>query len=175
MDSLGTLADATEKVLRDVRQCLDVIQRLSRKPFDTPGEGVAVLRTLRNETYEDLNQIQHEYMILVAARWLVTSDACPPTTTWSWNPRQTGTSAEPDLQGCHEGVVILSAEITTSARPIGVIDTRMGRTLEKLSELPGTLYYFVCSEAMRQRATTKTRKAGWPIRVVLLDGEAPIP
>lgn len=168
MELLGTISEATAKVLKDVRRCVATIQALSAEPFETATSGVAVLQRLRSETYEDLNQIQHEHLIVLAAEWLVTEHVCPPTTEWSWNPRQTGTNAEPDLQGRNNGAVILSAEITTSATPDGVIDTRMRKTLKKLSGSDGMKYYFVRTESMCRRANTKVSKAGWSIQVVLL-------
>ncbi len=172
MELLGTINEATDKVLNDVRRCVATIQALSAEPFETPEAGVSVLQRLRSETYEDLNQIQHEHLIVRAAEWLVTEHVCPPTTEWFWNPRQTGTKAEPDLHGRHNGAVILSAEITTSAKPDGVIDTRMSKTLKKLSGFDGMKYYFVRTESMCRRANTKVSKAGWSVQVVLLPVEA---
>jgi hypothetical protein len=144
MEQLGTVSDATDNVLRDLRRCLTTVQCLAAQPFETPEAGVSVLRRIRSEAYEDLNQIQHEHFTLLAAQWLMANRRCPPTTEWSWNPRQTGTAEEPDLQGRHNGAVILSADITTSAKPARVIDTRMSRTLNKLSGTEGVKYYFVC-------------------------------
>jgi hypothetical protein len=63
---------------------------------------------------------------------------------------------------------VILAEITTSDRPVGVIDGRMRRTLEKLSRMQGSRYYFVRTEKMEQRALTKVRKASWAITVVRL-------
>jgi hypothetical protein len=168
MERLGTFTDASAKVLADVRRCLTTIQGLSALPFETPEAGVAILQRLRSETYEDLNQIQHEHLIVRAALWLIAGNICPLTTEWFWNPRQTGDDQEPDLQGLDQGAVIVSAEITTSAKPDGVIDTRMRNTLRKLSATPGAKYYFVRTESMRNRAFTKVDRAGWTIQVVLL-------
>jgi hypothetical protein len=170
MEALGTLHDATNKVLMDLRRCLSTIQRLAAQPFDTPDAGVQVLTSIRSETYEDINQIQHEYFILLAAQWLLDEGGCPAATMWSWNPRQTGTLGEPDLQGRHNEIIVVSAEITTSAKPVGVIDARMAKILKKLSLTEGAKYYFVCTERMRRRASTKLAKAGWLIQVVLLPG-----
>lgn len=170
MDSIGTIRDASDKVLKDARRCLTTVRRLAAGHFKTAEAGVAVLRRLRCETYEDVNQIQHEHSILQAAQWLVENRQCPLSTSWSWNPRQTGTAVEPDLQGRHRGVVVISAEVTTSERPVGVIDTRMRKVLGKLSGAAGKKYYFVCSETMRKRARTKVAKAGWSITVVFLSG-----
>ena len=169
MEPLGTIEEAEEKVLSDVHRCLSRIKQLAVQPFETAGSGVSILRRIRSETYEDLNQIQHEYFVLRAAQWLLTNRVCEQGTMWWWNPRQTGTSREPDLQGRrHNGDVVLAAEITTSESSEGKIDTRMRITLTKLSEMEGARYYFVCTDSMRQRANTKVARAGWPITVVMI-------
>ena len=175
MEPIGTARDATDKVLKDLQRCLATVRLLAASTFETPEAGIAVLRKLRRETYEDINQIQHEHSILLAAQWLIENGKCSRTTEWSWNPRQTGTATEPDLQGHDKGSVVVSAEITTSERPVGVIDTRMGKTLGKLSAMAGERYYFVCSERMLNRAQTKVAKAGWPITVVLLSETRHVP
>lgn len=168
MDRLGTFADASNKVLADIQRCIARVQALSAQPFETASAGVGVLQALRRETYEDLNQIQHEHLILRAAQWLLAENICRTDTEWFWNPRQTGNHEEPDLRGVEGAQVVVSAEITTSERPQGVIDTRMQRTLAKLARTEGAKFYFVCTEAMRQRASIKIAKAGWPIQAVAL-------
>jgi hypothetical protein len=168
MDRLGTFADARIKVLADVKRLLGGAQRVLAAPIEGVEAGIAVLRQLREEVYEDLNQIQHEFMIVCAAEWLVAQDRCPVQTLWYWNPRQTGPVNEPDLQGEHDGRVIVSAEITTSVEPKGLIDSRMRDTLQKLSSMPGELFYFTASEAMCRRARTKIRAGGWRIESVEL-------
>jgi hypothetical protein len=129
---------------------------------------VSILDRLRKETYEDLNQIQHEHLILRAAEWLLSEKLCPPATVWLWNPRQTGDHQEPDLRGIHNTKIVVSGEITTSESPNGVIDTRMRQTLSKLSAMAGVKYYFVRTEPMRKRARTKIAKNAWLIQVVKL-------
>lgn len=114
------------------------------------------------------HQIQHEHMILLAADWLIREGRCDARTEWSWNPRQTGDNTEPDLRGCLDGAITVSAEITTSKKPDGVIATRMAGTLQKLSQMQGALFYFVRTDSMSNRARTKTKKAQWPIEVVRL-------
>lgn len=165
---LGNIETANLKVLEDLHRWLATIQELARQLFETPDAGVSILRRIRSETSEDLNQIQHEHSILLAARWLLQTGICRDDTEWFWNPRQTGLVEEPDLQGRDNGETIIFAEITTSAKPIGVIDARMRRTLNKLSTMAGRRYYFVCTDSMRQRANTKVSRAEWQIEVVLL-------
>ena len=168
MERLGTFESAKSKVLADIRQCIATVKTFSAQPFETAEDGVCILRNLRNETYEDLNQIQHEHLIVQAAQWLITEGACPASTEWYWNPRQTGDHQEPDLRGVHESAIIISAEITTSENPAGIIDSRMRNTLAKLARAEGNKYYFVRTEQMRQRASTKIAKSGWPIKAIKL-------
>jgi len=84
---------------------------------------------------------------------------------WYWNPRQTGSAKEPDLQGKVAGRIAVSAEITASERPIGSIDQRMSTTLQKLSKMEGRLIYFVSTETMEKWARTKVSEAGYQIEV----------
>jgi hypothetical protein len=63
------------------------------------------------------------------------------------------------------GEIVLSAEVTTSERPVGIIDTRIRDTLAKLSTMPGRRFYFVRTDTMGQRAMTKVEKGGFPIEV----------
>jgi hypothetical protein len=152
----------------DIKLLLMRIQSVAGAPFEQVDQGIAILKRLRAETYEDLNQIQHEYMILCAAQWLILQGRCPAETVWFWSPRQTGGADEPDLRGEYSGQVVLSAEITTSMEPKGMIDSRMRRTLEKLSKMAGQRFYFTASPAMCQRAQTKIGKGGWQIEAVYL-------
>lgn len=173
MQRLGTFEEARSKVLTDVRQCIARVQRISSEPFDDPDTAVTILQRLRGETYEDLNQIQHEHLILCAVDWLLTQRICPSDTQWYWNPRQTGDNAQPDLVGKRHGASLVSAEITTSANPEGKIDTRMRNTLAKLAQQSGRLFYFVRTNAMAIRANTKIRKGGWDIEVVRIHLHGP--
>jgi len=168
MQRLGTIEEAKAKILDDARRCMERIRSIAEVSFETPDDAVRVLQRVRAETYEDLNQIQHEHLIVCAAEWLMTRSICAPDTQWYWNPRQTGDNTEPDLAGIANGTTVVSAEITTSAKPDGVIDTRMRNTLEKLTQQPGQLFYFVRTQSMATRARTKVRKAGWSIQVTQL-------
>lgn len=162
------LDTAEEKVLGDVRRCLAKLRALLSTSAETAEAGVAALSKLRAEGYEELNQIQHEYAALCAVRWLAAQARAPEGTRWEWNPRQTGDATEPDIRGVVNGRVVISGEVTTSARPIGVIDRRMQSTLEKLAGMEGARFYFVLSDRMRMRAETKVRKAGHDLVVVRL-------
>lgn len=168
MERLGTFPNARAKALSDIRMLLTRIQTIAAVEIDEVAKGIDVLKRLRAETYEDLNQIQHEYMILCAAQWLIDQHRCPSDTIWFWNPRQTGGADEPDLRGERGGTAIVSAEITTSTEPKGMIDSRMRKTLGKLSKMAGQKFYFTASPAMCQRAQTKIGKDGWHIEAVSL-------
>jgi hypothetical protein len=162
------LEAAQEKVLGDVRRYLAELRALLPVSVETVEGGVATLSSLRRASYEDLNQIQHEYAALCAVRWLVAEGHAPAGTSWEWNPRQTGDATEPDIRGVLEGRVLISGEVTTSARAIGMVDKRMRSTLAKLGEMEGGRFYFVLSEHMKKRAETKVQKAGHEIVVVQL-------
>jgi hypothetical protein len=158
---------AEAKILADTRAVLSTIKRLSGQQVDNVQLGIAQLRIIRSSVYEDINQIQHEYLILQALRWLL-QNGFASEITWEWNPRQTGTANEPDLRGNSIGTVLISAEASASEKPVGVIDSRMKVTLHKLSQMAGQKYYFVCSDEMACRARTKIAKQSWPITVVRL-------
>lgn len=168
MEKLGTFSKTHKKVLSDAQNALGALQKLSSRQCKTVEEAIGILDQLRKETYEDLNQIQHEHMIIQAAEWLIAKRGCSPQTQWLWNPRQTGDASEPDLRGVCSGAVKVSAEITTSEKPAGTIDSRMRKTLDKLAKMEGDKFYFVRTPKMHQRAETKIKKAGWEIEVVLL-------
>ena len=67
MERLGKFAEARAKVLADVKRLVATVQRVAATPFSSVEGGIAVLKELRTETSEDLNQIQHEFMIVCAA------------------------------------------------------------------------------------------------------------
>ena len=129
-------------------------------------QGIETLTQLRQQVYEDLNQIQHEEMVLRAARFLQESRLARETIEWFWNPRQTGAITEPDLRGELDSQIVVSAEVTTSERPVGSIDRRMAHTLHKLNDMPGRRIYFVRTDSMARRARTKVKKSAYEIEVV---------
>ena len=173
MTPIGSLEAAENAVLAGARTLLAAVRRHAENEPQTVTEAVATLAALRQEVYEDLNQLQHEHLIIRAAQWLRDNDLVPANASWYWNPRQTGDDTEPDLGADLDGEPIASAEVTASAEPKGVIDKRMANTLAKLNRMAGAKFYFVCTESMRRRAQTKVKKNAWPIRVVsLADGAA---
>ena len=165
MEQIVNLSLAQEQALQKVKQLLCMIRRTAAEKPSSLKDGIGVLECLRKDIYENLNQIQHETMILRAALDLQSKDLAGKPVAWYWNPRQTGDLEEPDLRGIISGSIHISAEITTSESPIGGIDKRMGTTLEKLSKMAGKKIYFVRTETMEKRAKTKVNKAGYPIEI----------
>lgn len=89
-----TLADARKKVLADIGDLITRLRSLTGPTPDSVKDGIATLRQIRRTSYEDLNQIQHESLILEAADWLAARDLIPASATMYWNPRQTGDTAD---------------------------------------------------------------------------------
>jgi hypothetical protein len=165
MERIEDAAEAEAKVLRDMQEIVLKIRRLSALDVKDVRYGIAQLREIRSSVYEDLNQIQHEYLLLRGLAWLL-ENGFGSNVEWEWNPRQTGSGNEPDLRGSVNGRIVVSAEASTSENPVGTIDCRMKDTLEKLSQMEGQKFYFVCTSGMALRAETKTRKANRLIEVV---------
>lgn len=164
------LSTAKEKVLSDVRRYIAEVQSITRSPVETVEEGIRALVALRKASYEDLNQIQHEYAALCAVHWLIEQGRVSNGITWQWNPRQTGDASEPDIRAVLEVETIISGEVTTSPKPVGFIDSRMASTLKKLAAMEGER--FVLTATMAQRARTKVARAGYEIVVVQLQNAA---
>jgi len=162
------IQSAEQKVLIDIAQLLGTVRDLSSAATSLE-DGASRVRHIRSTVYENLNQIQHEYLIVRALGWLRANGFDDSSLNWSWNPRQTGDSAEPDLRASSDSGIVVSAEATTSENPMGVIDSRMRDTLTKLSGMPGKKYYFVLTPAMAARAETKVARNGWQITVVQID------
>ena len=170
MEILGTLGEAEAKVLNDASTLLANLSRLGGAAPQSAEEAVGILAQVRDIAYENLNQIQHEYLILGTVRYLVETSKVSHDVEWQWNPRQTGGFNEPDLRGARAGIVVVSAEVTASRRPIGTILTRMQGTLKKLSgkSFAGDKYYVVRTEAMAKAARAIVQREEYPIIVVRL-------
>ncbi len=165
MEQIVDFQEAEEKILADIHACISHIRKTVDYEFSSTRGGIEVLLRLRQRTYEDLNQIQHEELAFRAAQFLRDYEFKGRDLKWYWNPRQTGNEFEPDLQATENEEIVLSAEVTTSERPIGTIDGRMSDTLEKLSDMPGRKFYFVRTEEMERRARTKVSKLSISIKV----------
>jgi hypothetical protein len=165
MELIKDLDRVEEHVYLKVKQLIIASRNAVTEEPRNLMSGINILKKLRSTIYEDLNQIQHEGMILRAARLLESNCLAGKEVEWHWNPRQTGTAEEPDLRGIVAGRIVVSAEITTSERPIGSIDQRMTTTLDNLSKMPGKKIYFVCTDSMEKRARTKVKQAAYQIEV----------
>ena len=169
MEHLGSVPQAKRRALEDLHAILASLRRLSATAPAELNEGLGALREIRKAIYEDLNQVQHESLILDAVEWLTAHEPTYSDADWYWNPRQTGDASEPDLSARRHGVQLVAAEVTTSERPGGVIDSRMATTLRKLANMRGSKFYFVRTPSMKKRAETKVARNGWHITVVLID------
>lgn len=170
MERIDNIEQAKEKVLTDMNSFLSSVRNLAGENITDLRAGLFTLRNIRSSVYENLNQIQHEYLILEGLIWLNSNGHAHPDTQWYWNPRQTGDSTEPDLRGISGGKAVISAEATTSEKPQGVIDTRMKNTMAKLNEMKGNKFYFIRTNPMEMRANTKAKNNSWQITVVKLEG-----
>ena len=166
MERIEDSARAQAKVFQDMQEIISKVRRLSARDMKDVSEGIEQLREIRSSVYEDLNQIQHEYLLLRGLAWLLANGFDSKIEKWEWNPRQTGSVDEPDLRGSLGDKTLVSAEASTSEYPKGQVDTRMQETLEKLSHMDGEKFYFVSTVEMANRAKTKTRKGNWSIKVV---------
>jgi hypothetical protein len=166
MERLKDFGEAEEKLLREIRRCLESVRQVINRDPVTASDGVNLLNSLRKVSYEDINQLQHEEMALSAARLLQETEFRGESLDWYWNPQQTGDAAEPDLRAVRNGEIMVSAEVTTSQRPIGTIDTRMRDTLAKLNKMPGRRFYFVKTGSMEHRAKSKVKRAGFTVEVL---------
>jgi len=167
MVPLPSLQKAIEKSYQNALHLIkNLRQHTTQNPNDI-GEAIKILENIRNDTYEELNQIQHELLVIKAAEWLIDNKVVTDDVTWFWNPRQTG-GTEPDLVAKFDGYPVISAEVTTSKDPNGVIDSRMKNVLKKLNEKDGKRFYFIRTESMKKRAETKVMRNHLDIEVILL-------
>jgi len=171
MERLNDPEQAEAKVLSDIRGFLSDLRGLAADASSVD-EGTKRLRTIRSTVYENLNQIQHEYLVLQGLKWLRANGYSGSDLEWYWNPRQAGDATEPDLRAQQRARIAVSAEATTSEKPEGVIDSRMRDTLAKLNKMPGRRFYFVRTKVMAARATTKVTRNSWKIHVVHCESPA---
>jgi hypothetical protein len=165
VEQIKDFSQAEKKILDDINRCLESVAFVMRPQRMSLADGIGVLSKLREVAYEEINQIQHEEMLLRAVLFLQEALFTGQPIDWYWNPRQTGDYSEPDIRAVKNGEIMLSAEVTASERPVGIIDVRMRDTLAKLNRMPGRKYYFVRSNVMEQRARTKVEKGGFDIHV----------
>ena len=115
MKRLPNLDVAEAQVLNDIAVFVKSVRDLTKADITSTAQGIKTLTQLRRTAYEELNQIQHEEMILRAARFLETTVFSGQPLTWFWNPRQTG-----DDRGLHpvlRGEVNSVSVVRTFANP----------------------------------------------------------
>lgn len=155
-----------DRVLSGIQACLEDLQELSSRQVCDLESGIVFLADLRRAVYEEINQLQHEALLLRAIEWL--SPTLPAGVRWLWNPRQQGGSDEPDLRAMIGDEIVVSAEASAAELPQGAIDRQIRQALERLWPMNGRKYYFACTPRMERRARTKVRNRGFDIIVQLL-------
>jgi len=168
MERMPAFENARNKILGDVYELFGRIKpvaRITTKPTNFKW-CLEVLQSLRSLIAEDLNQIQHEALLLQAAEHIEGTLSFKGV-EWYWNPRQTGNKEEPDLEGKIGSETVVSAEVTTAEKPVGATDKRIKYTLEKLSKMPGRKFYVVRTIDMEKRARTKADNLGLKIGVII--------
>jgi hypothetical protein len=158
MKPLPDLASAESDLLARLRTCVGAIQQIVTADVTDIPAGVALLRLVRSEAYEDINQLQHEALLLEAAVRLRTLHPELSAMTWFWNPANTGTGEEPDLRVMRGKEIIVSVEATASERSIGSISVHLRKTLSKLQAMAGRRFYFVRTQDMLKAAEKQIRK-----------------
>ncbi|HJZ05432.1 MAG TPA: hypothetical protein VJ327_06255 [Patescibacteria group bacterium] len=146
MEIIRDIKEVEAKILEDIKECIRTIKSLT-EDVENIDDGIKSLRDIRSIAYENMNQIQHEHLVLRGTQWLRENGYQDEKYEWSWNPRQTGDASEPDLMAKDGQNTILCAEATTSENPVGVIDSRMRDTLEKLSKMNGKKVLFCAHKA----------------------------
>ena len=167
MKEIGDIISAETKLLNELKGMFAHFRLAGKVEPINLELGLEILQNLRSLVYENMNQLQHEALILKVVKLLEAESYPSVAVRWLWNPRQTGSKDEPDLRGINSrGRVIVSAEVTSSPSPKGAIDKRMEQTLVKLSAMPGDKYYVVTSEEMERRAKSKIQNLGYEIAVL---------
>jgi hypothetical protein len=169
MERITDIGHMMGKVLSDMNNFISTIRKFVGEEVSSLTDGLTVLRNVCSSVYEDLNQIQHEYLILQGFLWLSENGFNQPEIIWYWNPRQTGNIEEPDLRATLNGKIVVSAEVTTLEISQDLIDSKMNHTLLKLNEMEGTRYYFIRTTSMENRARTKITGGRLRIEVVKIE------
>ena len=169
MKALEDLGEERQRVLDETRSLVEGVRCVVKTEVQSLDQGIKMLVRLRNKAYEQTNQLPHQALILEAATELE-REFPDVQIQWYWNPQQTGTKHEPDLQGKVKGKVKFSVEATASELPVGGIGTRMTHTLRKLEGFPGKRLYYVRTAPMCKAAKTKVEKAGYDVEVRLIAG-----
>ena len=168
--SIESVEIALEKELTSVKaSMLKYIEICNNNPQDIEAQ-LSELRRFRSTSYESLNQLQHEWLLIKVLKWLNSVYNIPLDSTngylIQWNPRQTGGIDEPDIRIINKrNELEINCEASSSEKPVGVINDRIKKHLLCLSKLNGIKYYFVLTDKMKQKAETIIRNSGWNIEV----------
>ncbi len=168
MEEIGEISLRENDLFNQLKEVFSSIRTAGQTEPKNLDLSLQILNSLRHLVYEDMNQLQHEALILKTAKFLQLEYYPGLKIKWLWNPRQTGSREEPDLRGLIKGKVLISGEVTTSLKPEGAIDSRMAKTLQTLSQMPGEKYYVVVSEGMERRANSKVNSSSYQIKVLRL-------
>lgn len=118
MEKIGNIEGIEKELFNGIKENLSkIVDILPKNEIPDLNSAVKILREIRKISYENINQFQHEALILRAVKWL--NENNDDNLEWFWNPHQTGGADEPDLEGRNsKGEIIVSAEITTSENPV---------------------------------------------------------
>lgn len=167
MKELKNISKRRNDLEEEISKTLDEITKI----ISSSKSNLSKVKEIRKEAYEDINQHQHEFLLLDIVEYIKQKHKNIDI-FWKWNPHQTGGKHEPDLIGKNNDKIIFSIEATASENPIGAIDKRMKSTLSKFftENFEGTLLYFVRTATMKTRAETKLSKMpkGSQVKVILL-------
>ncbi len=124
---------------------------------------VQLLANMRQDLYEELNQLQHAAFIIKVAEKLQIE--FPQINKWCWHAKQTSHPDFADLTGYVGDNIFLNAEVTTSLKPVGTIDKRIKSTLASLDKKQGLKLYFVLTNEMFSRAISKKTNNDFDIEI----------
>ena len=91
MEEIIDISQAKDKVLSDMNRFIKGIRESAGEDISSLSHGLVTLRSIRSSVYENLNQIQHEYLILQGLLWFSENGFDQPTIRWYWNPGRQGT------------------------------------------------------------------------------------
>ena len=170
MERLGDIDRVETELYESIQATIQKIRKIVSVEVQSPKKSVQLLRELRKEVYEDINQLQHADLVLKTARFIEHRNR-QTEIEWYWHPFQTGGSDEPDLKGLINGIVEFSIEVTTSESPNGTIRKRIYEVLKKLNKLEGQKIYVVNTRLMKVAAENKIIKERYSIDVINTEEE----
>jgi len=107
--SVESVVTALDKELTSVKDSMaKYIEVFNNNPQDIEAQ-LSELSRFRSTSYESINQLQHEWLLIKALKWLNLNHNIPLEAKneyiIQWNPRQTGGSDEPDLRIIVDGIL----------------------------------------------------------------------